>query len=730
MDDNKLPVYLDCNYEELERYIEELKKLKDEASATFDNKGSEALGLIDWKLRDGLDNTPFNDIENIDLLINRLQITISNTLEKVKSQDEKSRESLREFVNKALSYTKPIDRSKYPHLTEKEIEEMYSLFLRNDIAFNNYNFSSLLEKLANEGRNKSIVELTKLGLSLSSTAWLLNYSSLSAGFRLGTEEDRKEILDLLDDDVTIHVRVSNDFTFFLYKNSFEDVNRMLLDNSQHDENTLLSIYGGMTSRKYGWSNMINNESLVTLKFGDFEKEVSVSDLYNYCSANDFDYYKFFKKTIFNDDVSNDTNVFFNLNGIDVNANVSKLREAMSLLGQDEESNSSGVMLRVVGSEKPYDSANTKLLDFTKALIDTGVFSSEEMLRDRDINILGKYAYISLQNLSECYTDGVFDVNKLLESGELSESAYVYFNNYAHRELSSSDLNIVAGSDAYNFFKEHGSVNQAGITDLIRGGYVSYYEELIKFASSKYGMSEDDVFVIMNSIDGYQGVGACSYADTCNIIYELYGFDEDKFQKDFGYPILNEYGRINGNQLLLDLYIHTNIGNSGDQTLLINNNGKIEINKNLLDGSGYVDSHNQKYYGYGGSSYEGLDTLNDFLSSNGNHELDNYTIKTLNQDDIPRHYQDIVDAINNKDAMSIDLFYNWDMYAIDSTTSSHHTSGHAVTPVAVTEQGVLVMSWGEVYYIPLENVSVCNIFEKKSNPNNEGGVILIYAGSSE
>ena len=352
-------------------------------------------------------------------------------------------------------------------------------------------------------------------------------------------------------------------------------------------------------------------------------------------------------------------------------------------------------------------------------------------------------------------------------------------NYFNSDYIIFDQHIIASNNALNFFYQYGSVKQDGleylfsslppillfepsndneITEIISqlpiieivndtNIKIEMYnskiddelKKLSKFVEDKYGMDENDAFITMRSLDLQ---GACTYADTCNIIYQLYDFDNEKFEKDFGYPMINKDNTLNGNQLLLDLYIYQNIGDIGDQSELFikNSNGRISLNnKYLLEheytNETYFDASKQNYMaspkkisdenGNQHADYFREEKLMGFLRDNNscykdgtfststfalineyeNEKVINHYFSDLNEINQQSFQEVLINAINNNKMISTG---QTKLYTLNNENECSQPSvrGHATTMVGLTENGILVQSYGKTHYVPFDETDIC------------------------
>lgn len=250
-----------------------------------------------------------------------------------------------------------------------------------------------------------------------------------------------------------------------------------------------------------------------------------------------------------------------------------------------------------------------------------------------------------------------------------------------------------------------------------------------------GFSAHDADVILNMIDT---TGICSYAAVANEIYTQFKDQPEKFEKIFGYPMfkLNRSQTteiLNSEELLLDLYIYMNSEENGG--VLFKNH---KINKScLLDevdvlGSKTLDTSEQVFLS---SSKIGNNNqlINKFLKSK-DPSLSYHSEKIVdkvkqNQDsrflfgDVKKaldsfNFDVIEDMINSGNAISLHFYYNpstkdkpirliscdKESYSDFSTSSWTEGSGHAVAVTGITNDSIIVSSWGRKYEIPKSDLN--------------------------
>lgn len=723
MNEQSIPVYLDCNYDDVNATIQKLESIKNNIS---EFKSNDLLNCISGELKERFTggSTSKLDIssEKIKFYIGNICSTMKNSLEIVDEVDNKSLEILRGYIENIFNYTKPIDRSKYPSLTDELFNELYDYALQHSDS-DGYSFLNIED--INQRR-----DAIKLLLNLCSDK-RITYKSLKDVYINSDDNDKKELYNLLENAMIISIspKIGDNpgCIYYCNRNDFIDL-ISLTSKDYYDEQTMQYIFFGMKAAEDSQIyNSFNNDTPISLSFGDLNVDIPSSDFLKYCTSKEyvrqglFDYYSFFSDYIKNNDISDDSRVLFNINGIDFDLNVKKMKDIINMV--DTKTRRSEFSNKVNDS----DCIQYRFMGHLCKLMS---YHSDEFYDTKKINVFGYPLNMSIYEFTNCLDEnGEIVIEKLLESDKLSEIEKIRLQNLlpyeSQKKLELSDLNIIGQGKALDFFYKYGSVMQSNLNSL--GLYHVGEEEterLIQFCMDKYGFSEDEAYLIMRSFGRRSG---CTTVDACNTIYELYDYDAIKFEQDFGYPMLitqkfddgKEHEVLNGDMLLLDLYISSNIGSKDDDFILIlDEDNNITINEKYLTENKnqtqtFLSETGTRYFGYDrGKRY---DALNNFLQSNGIDVLKDYQVSYvanyLSKED---KYNFIVSAINDNKIVSAGLGYNgyYEMYPIDECYGMRYDGAHAVTVSGVTEEGVLVNSWGDLYYVPFEYFDNFYILEKK------------------
>ncbi len=254
-----------------------------------------------------------------------------------------------------------------------------------------------------------------------------------------------------------------------------------------------------------------------------------------------------------------------------------------------------------------------------------------------------------------------------------------------------------------------------------------------------GFSSADATKILNNLDN---PGACSYADVCNEIVNTFKNDAERFEEIFGYPMYVN-GKLNGNELLLDLYMTANdVSNGGNLFERVGNKYKIIDNRkkdnhlikqgplfesqiylnNLLTGkaktviNNFLKSHNSnlsyevEYLGHKWESYDG--NYSALTGEKMGNNFDTQTGKILEYD-INQLKSKIEQAISDNKNVSISVSNGkaiGNPVLINMITGEKYcmdTSAHAMFVIGTNPEGLLVDSWGKPYLISWNNLKYIN-----------------------
>ena len=244
-----------------------------------------------------------------------------------------------------------------------------------------------------------------------------------------------------------------------------------------------------------------------------------------------------------------------------------------------------------------------------------------------------------------------------------------------------------------------------------------YDSVKNFLVDNYGMSKSDASILLTSVDDK---GACSYASVANEIFTSFIGKEQEFQKKFGFSMYDsKTNKPNYNQLLADLYLNYNTDDYGGKLLTTDTHGNVVVDKRLLSskldplGRHILDASNQMYL----STTKGkdVDRINRYLGMKGieykssvlkeyNNYKDNQKITSL--------AKKIQNGLKNGKSYSMGVYsYGSDIHFISTDGSMHNDStrtwnegdGHSVFISNVSDDGIIVASWGHEFLIPFNDL---------------------------
>ena len=253
---------------------------------------------------------------------------------------------------------------------------------------------------------------------------------------------------------------------------------------------------------------------------------------------------------------------------------------------------------------------------------------------------------------------------------------------------------------------------------------SYDRIINKFTN--LGLTEEETIDYLKRINAQ---GACSYAAPCNAIVSSFQDKPDEFKKLFGFDLYTEIdGKkiINSQDLLSDFYTFANTKtnvegaklfdmvddnlkilskNAGDQVYISNS---LTYNSDIIND--YFKSKSSDYGIFDVDLHRYYPTDLDFLKEFDSDSLTTDILKNQIQDYLDEGYNVELDVFRNKDKDSdkIFTFFNRDGSKNVSTNDWNEGGGHAVFVTAVTDDEVVVSSWGERQSIKL-NDFIGNMF---------------------
>lgn len=207
-------------------------------------------------------------------------------------------------------------------------------------------------------------------------------------------------------------------------------------------------------------------------------------------------------------------------------------------------------------------------------------------------------------------------------------------------------------------------------------------------------------------------GACSYAATCNALITLFKNHDDLFQTHFGYSLYKNIDgktQLNSAELLTDLYVFANsVENGGSlfenkKIISTINNGRLDTEKQLCmikTLGGVQDSILTKFL-------ESKGINKNFKTETIAYYLDRKISSQIEEVEAIRSV--IAKKLSEGEAISMCVyktkmgemrFVSEDNSIIYSTNDFEvDNSGHAVFVTGLSDDGIIVSSWGERFTIP-------------------------------
>ncbi len=297
------------------------------------------------------------------------------------------------------------------------------------------------------------------------------------------------------------------------------------------------------------------------------------------------------------------------------------------------------------------------------------------------------------------------------------------------------FNVSKNQSLYDFFSSHNNsrlnefgVNQGIFRDLLSTD-VNEYKRL-KEKLMNMGFSRKDAHRILSLVDS---TGVCSYAATCNEIIDQFRSCPEVFEKIFGYPMFDAKGNLNGEELLLDIYLFENQMSNGGS--LFNGTEFAPTDEMLKMKFPWVSdsmlntafTKNQQYLYYSRDSKKGIEEVNNYLSSknpglyysreeivHGNLQtqslltaLSPVTAPLANQVLINDAKNKINAAIASNKTVSLGVEPGNSPITFRTRSTANmdvsFNGGHVVTVVGADDEGVLVSSWGGKYRVDWEEL---------------------------
>ncbi len=277
-------------------------------------------------------------------------------------------------------------------------------------------------------------------------------------------------------------------------------------------------------------------------------------------------------------------------------------------------------------------------------------------------------------------------------------------------------------------------------------FLAERQKTIKYMQKFYKMSKKDAVKTLNLMEGRSRnmEGLCTYSAMSNAIAQHYKNNPKQFAKDFGYPLLTNYGAPYGTKkkiinefLMVDLFINTN-----PKLFKKNKKGETRLNEDLIYKDWvkkgekadtwdkyYIDSYAyntdeeitsflQKRTGKKDISVKCKVTafannskytsVNNKSSIKFGEEVDTPEYIKNEQKDILRSEKDegkqILLSIHPKKGKTVPMLSK-------DNRIEECDEGHMIYVTEVLDNGVWVSSWGKRYYISYDNItSNCDYFE--------------------
>ncbi|MBR2704409.1 MAG: hypothetical protein IKE91_02970 [Clostridia bacterium] len=302
---------------------------------------------------------------------------------------------------------------------------------------------------------------------------------------------------------------------------------------------------------------------------------------------------------------------------------------------------------------------------------------------------------------------------------------------------------IFGTESYYYGTGQNIYTHLVVHDFNSGEQGKTIEEVAKI----YNMTYEDAAKACTILDS---IGACSYAATANEILMAYRYDPAAFEEDFGYPMFDfdEDGNlvVNSDRLLMDMYIYYNSEENGGKIFKKASNGKLEVNDEYVE---VVNEETDNYSLKSGNdqvrptsyikkdpktntfymSIAGIEFLESKKSSKritveqviyGNESTVVSDLRYMNNK-MTDETKEQFNCVDKKEELKKTLKDNIDenhvvyMTVNHKETTYHRTDGerdytdtlstsdHAVYVTGVTDEGILVSTWGEEYLITYDNL---------------------------
>ena len=578
-----------------------------------------------------------------------------------------------------------------------------------------------------------------------------------------------DFMDSIDDDLSQGLSLSQESVDMMDAMSSEEIVVVLdklLDNSEYFESAkqVVKYIDGSVLGQVFDRIMVRDDSLIITSYLDAEQVVS---LMSYYSQDSVWYDKFCRNVSY----AKFTKVARVLNEMIAKGNLEAVRMRSKLdrgidakfVGNIRSKYKNGTLNSYLS-----ELSNTKLGQLFETMIEQKTADSItlcdamiEMIGPNKFNILVRNGYIKFDTRFSKETQrAILDIINQQKDGSLKElSVYGVDQGYIRSHIRygvktnwSDDVTDIASFLTKNYGLDVFEADGKALS-LTSPGYVMDYEEhqmVIDYLSSKYGKSEamrmaskifsrkvdsryvaalnklvshgTDIKTAQAILDCIDTTGVCSYASVANLIVDAYKDNPSQFKIDFGFDLYTyENGRkeINSTELLADMYVYINSNLCGGKLFTIKD-GKVTTNSSVIDTTkqiylssnhGFETSIVNKYlHSKNPNVTINVTSASQFYADGVNSEVDN--IKTA-----------IVRAMQEGKQVTLGVYRTkGSQYSFldergvkkESTVDWSEGDGHAVYVTGVTDNGVVVSTWGKRRVIPfadfIDNMYSINFVE--------------------
>ena len=305
-----------------------------------------------------------------------------------------------------------------------------------------------------------------------------------------------------------------------------------------------------------------------------------------------------------------------------------------------------------------------------------------------------------------------------------------------------------------FFQYYNKNNNYGVDQGVLRDYYYYdengnlikkeeYIRIEKLVMEKYNMSAKDAAILITCLDS---IGACSYAAVANDILAEFKYSPKEFEEIFGFPMFRETetGEIvlNGEELLIDLYVYANSQSDSAQQIL--GFWHLDSTFDIFEGSTIVDKDMVAYNEYGIPYFKGQQYLKDenarlrlsgieksylkskTISYDYNaiylvelHEtysgVDTWEMQNIEKEVgsyIEAGYQISLDLqATEEKPIYFETYLDEEYYLDDPTSYTYELTGaHAVKVTDITEEGFIISTWGKKALVTFSELQTKGAFQ--------------------